>query len=354
MLSYRKQESTGVETPYVFRSYDNLHRNDDLSKRLLDRNPGVADNNEIWKVARATSAAPTYFRPMMIDDDEYLDGGFGANNPCGEICHEVRRMNNSSEHCVGIIVSVGTGKHLKGRFQGTGLKRYIGFVNFATKWASESEETHTYMERLNLLYYARFNVDTALGSIKLDEWRYRGPLRIKTGKAIGKLRSRRQDHDPQTITKNEKPSDNGPSSSSPSPLAFFSPSSSSSSSSTTSSSSQTKGIPKFFRPKNKTLEKITKHTEDYLSQPHIQTLILCYARRLVETRRARAHQDKDRWEKTCYRMWYHCKIHQCPRGEEKYPTREALRRHILSKHSDHADSAEEEIEKTLNRCKFIP
>lgn len=162
---------------------------------------------------------------MKIGNDEYLDGGFGANNPCAEIYDEVRRMNNSAENCVGIIVSVGTGKHLHGRFQGTGLKRYVGFLNFATKWASESEEAHIYMERLNLPCYARFNVETALGSIKLDEWRYRGSLRIKTGETISKLRLRRPGHDRQMSAKKEKPMDK-PSSSPP----LTTPSSSSSSS----------------------------------------------------------------------------------------------------------------------------
>lgn len=349
VLSYRKQESTGVETPYIFRSYDNLHRNEDPKKRLLDRNPGLADSNEIWKVARATSAAPAYFKPMKIDHDEYLDGGFGANNPCAEIYDEVRRMNNSAEDCIGTIVSVGTGKHLHGRFQGTGLKRYIGFFNFATKWASESEAPHTYMERLNLSCYARFNVETALGSIKLDEWRIRGTLRIKMGEAISKLRLRRRGHDCQTIMKTEQSLDSPSSSPPPPPTApsSYSPPPSS------YSSQEGRKISKYFRPKNKTLEKITKHTEEYLSQPDVKALILSYARRLVETRRARAHQDKERWEKNCYRIWYHCKIHRCPRGEERYASRDALRGHIRRRHGGHADSAEEEIERTLDRCKFL-
>lgn len=354
MLSYRNQESKGVETPYIFRSYDNLHRNEELNNRMLHRNPGVANKNEIWKVARATSAAPTYFKPMKIDDDEYLDGGFGANNPCAEIYDEVRRMNNSAEHCVGLVVSVGTGKHLQGRFQGTGLRRYIGYLNFAAKWAADAEEKHIGMTRLNLPYYARFNVESALGGMKLDEWRYRGSLRLKTGETISKLRSRRREHDPQTTTKKETPLDNGPSSSSPSPSPSPASSSSSISSSPSSSSSpDTKRIPKFFRPKNKTLERITKFTGEYLSQPEINDLIISYARRLVETRRARAYQDKDRWEKSCYRIWYHCKIYQCPRGEQKYPTREKLRKHILHKHGGHVDSSPEEIERTLDRGKFL-
>lgn len=342
MLSYRKQKSKGVETPYVFRSYDNMHRNEDLKKRLLDRNPGLADSNEIWKIARATSAAPTYFKPMKIGSDEYLDGGFGANNPCAEIYDEVLRMNNRAKHCVGIIVSVGTGKPPHGRFQGTGLRRYIGYLNFAIKWPAESEETHIRMERLDLPHYARFNVETALGSIKLDEWRYRGTLRIKTGEAINKLRLRRRGHNRKTSTKKENPSDDPsfspplttPSSSSP-PLAFHGG----------------EKIPNFFRPKNQTLEKIRKYTGEYLSQPETKDLIQYYARVLVETRRARAHQDEERWEKNCYRIWYNCKIHGCPRGEKKYSSRDALRKHIRGRHSDHANAAEEEIETTLNRCK---
>lgn len=350
VVSYRKQESTGVETPYVFRSYDNLHRNEDPNKRLLDRNPGVADKNEIWKVARATSAAPTYFKPMKIGDDEYLDGGLGANNPCAEIYDEVLRMNNRAEQCVGIIVSVGTGKNLQGRFQGTGLKGFIGLVNFATKWAAESEEKHIGMLRLNLPGYVRFNVENALGGMKLDEWQYRGSLRLKTGEAISKLRSGRRDHDPQKITENKNPLNNGPRSSSSPTLAPSS--SSSSSSSTTSPSSQTKRIPEYFRPKNKTLDKIKELTEGYLSQQPIEDLIESYARKLVERRRERVLQDKDRWQKCCYRIWYHCRIHGCPRGEEKH-TRDSLQRHILDKHEYHADSAPEEIERTLNRCEFV-
>lgn len=348
VLSYRKQESKGVETPYIFRSYDNLHRNEEgLNNRMLHRNPGVADKNEIWKVARATSAAPTYFKPMKIDDDEYLDGGFGANNPCAEIYDEVQRMNNSAENCVGLIVSVGTGKHLQGRFQGTGgWERYRGYINFAAKWAADSEDKHLGMARLKLPYYVRFNVENTLGGMKLDEWRERGPLRLKTGETIGKLISRRREDEPQIITKKHPSLDNGPSSSSPSPSPSLA-------SATTTASQTTKNIPKFFRPKNKTLEKITKLTEEYLSQTEINHLIIAYAQRLVDTRRARAKQDKDRWEKSCYRIWYHCKIHGCPRGEEKYPTREKLRNHILHKHGGYQDSSPREIERTLDRGKFL-
>src|ERR1700731_2295324 len=35
----------------------------------------------IWQAARATSAAPTFFAPVVIDDVRYADGGTGYNNP---------------------------------------------------------------------------------------------------------------------------------------------------------------------------------------------------------------------------------------------------------------------------------
>jgi Patatin-like phospholipase len=39
----------------------------------------------IWQAARATTAAPTFFKPMIIENPQppivYIDGGMGNNNP---------------------------------------------------------------------------------------------------------------------------------------------------------------------------------------------------------------------------------------------------------------------------------
>jgi predicted acylesterase/phospholipase RssA len=61
----------------------------------------------IWQVARATSAAPTYFLPITIDDVEYGDGGMGWNNPAKEAIAEARDI--WPDRPIGILISIGTG-----------------------------------------------------------------------------------------------------------------------------------------------------------------------------------------------------------------------------------------------------
>jgi len=41
------------------------------------------ENIKLWQAARATSASPTYFKPMTIGDGTFVDGGLQANNPLG-------------------------------------------------------------------------------------------------------------------------------------------------------------------------------------------------------------------------------------------------------------------------------
>jgi len=66
---------------------------------------------EVWKVARATSAAPTFFPPYHLqrgrDDYALVDGGIFVNNPAMAAYAEARRLYPA--HSEFLIVSVGTG-----------------------------------------------------------------------------------------------------------------------------------------------------------------------------------------------------------------------------------------------------
>ena len=68
----------------------------------------------MWQVARATSAAPTYFEPIKIETDDrsdyyaLIDGGVFANNPAMCAFAEAKIMYRDADEF--LIVSLGTGE----------------------------------------------------------------------------------------------------------------------------------------------------------------------------------------------------------------------------------------------------
>lgn len=331
----------------MFRTYKNLHRGSDHNERLLDRNPGLAHDVPIWKVARATSAAPTYFQKTKINDIEYLDGGFGSNNPCIEIYDEVRKMNNNSEDFASIIISIGTGKkNTTGRFSdGIGLSQYFNYLNFAKKWATDAEATHMDMMKMKKkgdikFPYFRFNVEDGLDVIKLDEWRVRGPVRTTLGKGIGAMRfSGNKDPALQPVLEGNHGDDQKFAEKNDKDI-----------------STPQSSLPKWLQPKNKTLESISKHTEAYLAIAEVKEWIQKCAQLLVDNRRLRAQKDPQRWEKACFGAWYQCNIEKCRRAEKEYETCKALELHLLDKHREQYDRLpqnQEKLMKALADCKVV-
>ncbi|XP_036965607.1 85/88 kDa calcium-independent phospholipase A2 isoform X3 [Acanthopagrus latus] len=75
----------------------------------------VTDEEQlVWRAARSSGAAPTYFRPM----GRFLDGGLLANNPTLDAMSEIHQYNKAFKaeghgnqtKKLGIVVSLGTGK----------------------------------------------------------------------------------------------------------------------------------------------------------------------------------------------------------------------------------------------------
>ena len=411
MVAYQQQSKAGAEKPYLFRTYKNLNKSRDPEQRKLDRNPDMAHDIPIWQVARATSAAPTYFKPPIIDGLEYVDGGFGANNPCVEIYEEVRKMNNDSKTSASTILSIGTGKNNEARrFKGTGFQRYLNYLNFARKWASDSEQTHLAMlkakKEVNFNYF-RLNVEEGLDRMKLDEWRARGTVRTKLGERIGAFRSspredeckdhgavgtsrasdpgdgllkEKQDHllngagtvhengnknldhaDPEVLQEaKEQATARSRASHLEHPVNGATtnghPPSINTSAQEPASDAASAKIPKWLQPKNLTLEAIRKHTQDYLSRPETIEMITQCAKLLVDGRRGRAKSNAQRWERACFGTWYQCRISECPRGEKEYEEREQLRRHLLDKHKAMfagGDECKGKLDEALDACKIV-
>ncbi|KAJ8263919.1 hypothetical protein GJAV_G00143080 [Gymnothorax javanicus] len=87
--------------------------------------------HRVWYAARATSAAPIYFRSM----DHFLDGGLLANNPTLDSMAEIHRYNKalhsqgrgSEAQRLGVVVSLGTGKIPQSKVPSVDIFRPKGF-----------------------------------------------------------------------------------------------------------------------------------------------------------------------------------------------------------------------------------
>ena len=160
--------------PYIFRTYDHLTG----GVNPLDRNPGKAHDIPIAKVARATSAAPWYFKPLKLEHDNFLDASFWATNPSLEVFNEIRAMQMHSTDSIGLLMSIGSGAVALPR---TDLFSRLLRPRDALLWranksaASQTEVVHERMLNLTLdgsiQVYRRLNVQKNLEDVGFDEWK---------------------------------------------------------------------------------------------------------------------------------------------------------------------------------------
>jgi patatin-like phospholipase/acyl hydrolase len=182
--------------PTIFRSY-----------RCTGHN---ADKCAIWEAGRATSAAPTFFKPIKIKAPlpgaTYVDGGLAHNNLAELALAEAQKIwPNARKFC---LVSVGTGRQSSVRLVNSthssstvrddeeqsyikwnlaripgvttasrvpsGMVALNNIVDACVKLATNSESVHEriykQMEADRRLRYHRFNVDRDMEGIGLQEW----------------------------------------------------------------------------------------------------------------------------------------------------------------------------------------
>ncbi|KAG9483846.1 hypothetical protein GDO78_009654 [Eleutherodactylus coqui] len=101
---------------HLFRNYEppNTGRPPTF-KRLASFRPVTGPEEQlVWRAARSSGAAPSYFRPM----GRFLDGGLLSNNPTLDAMTEIheyntcikRQGNGDQVKKLGVVVSLGTGK----------------------------------------------------------------------------------------------------------------------------------------------------------------------------------------------------------------------------------------------------
>lgn len=148
----------------------------------------------IWKVARATSAAPGYFPPIQIKTGngsevrKFKDGGFGSNNPSEEAYRDILNKHGSILH-MGPFISIGTGitpLDMFGR-RSDNLSTFMANARTAIKLPSRTSKAHENMlwnsnpDSEEQFPYFRFDGGPELGEVGLGEWESHRLTRI-TGK----------------------------------------------------------------------------------------------------------------------------------------------------------------------------
>jgi hypothetical protein len=104
-VALKKDNTSNV--PYLFRTYE--HPVSGTFADPLERNPGPPLRCSVWEVARATSATPSYFKPMKIQSEKFVDGGLAANNPTWLVLNELGQMHGSSQD-IDVFLSIGAGQ----------------------------------------------------------------------------------------------------------------------------------------------------------------------------------------------------------------------------------------------------
>jgi hypothetical protein len=178
-----------------------------LSHSTLFRTYKIDGSNEysdvtIWQAARATSAAPTFFKRICIGPErakeEFLDGGLGSNNPvlklideAEEAFPELKKKFPNLKPRFDCILSIGTGRR---HWHIGGLKKPDTFQKILPKdlidelayMAMDTEETaERVLKQFEAVQggpsvYFRLNVKHGMQEITLAEWENLGEITTHT------------------------------------------------------------------------------------------------------------------------------------------------------------------------------
>lgn len=160
MYSFVCATRTANSEPAILRSY---------RSREEDSAQGT-----IWEVARATSAAPTFFPPISFGRPlaEYVDGAMVHNNPIRLLMRELHKVWGA-DIPLSCVLSIGTGNPAITRLNSPGLPILMACAKLATD-AEEIARNFKADQGGKLQRegkYFRFNVAQGLENVKLEEWK---------------------------------------------------------------------------------------------------------------------------------------------------------------------------------------
>ncbi|MCJ1273979.1 hypothetical protein MMC21_001772 [Puttea exsequens] len=168
VCSIKSTPGNEFQIPFLFRSYDpdktRLPSTTRLQENPLDRHAFA-----IWEVARATSAAPSFFKSVNLHDERYYDAGVDLSNPSWEILNEVSSIASNSHEAIDLLLSIGSGNASADKPK---LKFHGG--NLLPGSSHLSEAVHRKMSEVSerrLFHYYRLEVDERLQNVRPYEWK---------------------------------------------------------------------------------------------------------------------------------------------------------------------------------------
>ncbi|XDG01449.1 hypothetical protein ABKA04_001064 [Annulohypoxylon sp. FPYF3050] len=140
----------------------------------------------IWEIARATSAATTFFKSIKLGRDkiEFIDAAFGCNNPCGVLIKEAHQQFPQYSRDQFHILSIGTGLSTVAE-----IKDSLPVIISALKrMATTSNQVAREMDELygGTGRYHRFDVDRGLEEVTLSDWKKTSNIASHTGNYLEK------------------------------------------------------------------------------------------------------------------------------------------------------------------------
>jgi hypothetical protein len=158
---------------HCFRTY-NVSKNQDFDCK-------------IWEAARATSAAPTFFKEILIEEEgtevRYIDGAMSLNNPVEQV-YEEAKLAFGEDRPISCIVSLGTGhQSVIAVGSKSGGIVPIGVIKALKQIATDCESASERFEKGHGKtdgFFFRFNVNQGLQGVSLDEWDKLGEVKAHT------------------------------------------------------------------------------------------------------------------------------------------------------------------------------
>jgi len=148
VCSYRIKDQPGI---HVFNSADEK-----------------SQNTEIWRVCDASSAAPVYFSAVVVNEQEYVDGGMALNNPSLVALNAAKARSKIGNRPVHVL-SMGTGGTPADMGDDVGAAEALadGLTNFVTDPYTQAYLAAQYCEAQNWSYL-RIDGDLTGASSDMD------------------------------------------------------------------------------------------------------------------------------------------------------------------------------------------